>query len=397
MPTSPRPPGAHPLDLIPLFRRWPDSLLRNLVYTGIWSSMIGLALTAVQALNSRERGFIDLLPHTLVVANLVGYMIHGGLIGLNTLLRGWPRRLTGLLRLAYYVVTVSTLVLGGIVIGSALTQGRNPLPYMFQLRALLPLLPFALATAVFMYIVSAAGRRRAEADLQAAQQREDIAATAQMLAEARLRALQAQIEPHFLYNTLANVLSLIDSQPAQARHMLERFIDFLRASLHASRADHATVGAEFDLAAAYLDVLRVRMGERLRYRIDADPQLRALAIAPMLIQPLVENAVMHGLEPKIEGGTIVLAASLLDGALCVEVRDDGVGIGNAPARAGGGVGLANLKARVRSLHAGQSHGEIHGESHGETHSETHGEAHGQVQLLDNPGGGAIVRLLLPLT
>jgi sensor histidine kinase YesM len=89
-----------------------------------------------------------------------------------------------------------------------------------------------------------------------------------MLAEARLRALQAQIEPHFLYNTLANVVSLIGPQPAQAQHMLERFIDYLRASLAASRSEDATLASEAGLIAAYLDVLAVRMGERLRYRIE---------------------------------------------------------------------------------------------------------------------------------
>src|SRR5207248_11474018 len=103
-------------------------------------------------------------------------------------------------------------------------------------------------------------------------------------------ALQAQIEPHFLYNTLANVVSLIGPRPARAQHMLERFIDYLRASLAASRQDCATLGAEADLIAAYLDVLAVRMGERLRYRIEVPDTLRALPIAPMLLQPLVENA-----------------------------------------------------------------------------------------------------------
>jgi len=221
------------------------------------------------------------------------------------------------------------------------------------------------------------GQRRAQAEVQQLRQREEIAATAQLLAEAQLRALQAQVEPHFLYNTLANVLSLIDTQPAQARRMLERFIDFLRASLQASRAASATVGAELDLAAAYLDVLAVRMGKRLHYRIEADDAARASQVAPMLIQPLVENAVMHGLEPKVEGGTIVLRAYLASDSagLVIEVRDDGVGIGNAPPRSGGGVGMANVKARALSMHG----------------------AAAQLQLTDNPGGGAIVRLLLPTT
>jgi len=156
--------------------------------------------------------------------------------------------------------------------------------------------------------VRLSGERRVEREMAQARQNEQIAAAGRLLAEARLRALQAQIEPHFLYNTLANVVSLIEVQPAQARHMLERFIDYLRASLAASRQERATLGAEADMIAAYLDVLGVRMGERLRYRIEVPAALRASSIAPMLLQPLVENAIAHGLEPKVEGGEVLLRA-----------------------------------------------------------------------------------------
>jgi sensor histidine kinase YesM len=194
------------------------------------------------------------------------------------------------------------------------------------------------------------------------------------VAEARLRALQAQIEPHFLYNTLANVVSLIDSQPARARRMLERFIDYLRASLSASRAEHATLQGELDLAAAYLDVLGVRMEERLRWRFDRDPAASGLPLPPMLLQPLVENAIMHGIEPKLEGGEIVVRARVDDGMLCIEVADSGLGLRTAAPRPGGGVGLANLRERLRQLYG----------------------ASAQLQLIENPAGGVTSRLLLPL-
>jgi sensor histidine kinase YesM len=366
-------PATHPLDLIPLFRRWPRSPTRDVVYTGVWSSMVGVVLAGLQSLFSGHYTFLDFLLPMVMTSNIVGYQIHGGLVGVNLLLRGWPSRQTGAVRQVYYVVTVTMLTLSGVAMGNAIVQGHNPFHYLSRFGTLMPLLPFALATALLMFAITGASERRARQEVEAARQREDIAAAAQLLAEARLRALQAQIEPHFLYNTLAGVLSLIDSQPARARHMLERFIDFLRASLNASRAERATVGAELDLAAAYLDVLAVRMGGRLRYRIEADAAVRSLQIAPMLIQPLVENAVMHGLEPKIEGGTIVLAASMEGDALVITVQDDGVGIGHAPPRAGGGVGLSNLKARVRSLHGPE----------------------GKLELLDNDNGGARVRLFLP--
>jgi phosphoribosylformylglycinamidine (FGAM) synthase PurS component len=365
--------GTHPLDIVPAIRRWRRTPLRAILLTSVWSMTIGLVLWVVQALFGKPVRFGDYLVPMLVIANTVGFMTHGGLVALALLLRGWPHRQTGALRSIYYVVTVSVLSTAGILLGNAIVMGHNPLIYLEHYSNMWPVLPFAFVMSLLMLVLTVIGQRRIQAELLMVRQREEIAAAAQLLAEAKLRALQAQIEPHFLYNTLANVLSLIDSQPAQARHMLERFIDFLRASLHASRAESATVGAELDLAAAYLDVLAVRMGKRLHYRIEADDAARASPIAPMLIQPLVENAVMHGLEPKIAGGTIVLRAVRDDAGLTVDVVDDGVGIGNAPPRAGGGVGMANVKARAASVHG----------------------AAAQVRLLDNPGGGAIVRLLLP--
>ena len=365
--------GTHPLDFVPFFRQWPPSPLRSVVMTSVLSMTIGAIIALVQIMFLGHGRLLDVVLPVLVVGNLVGFLVHGGLVGLGVLLRGWPNRQTGLLRSVYYVAVVSTLSILGIAIGNAALRGRNPMHYLAHLSDLAPIVPFALAMALLMLVLTGIGQRRAQAEVHMLRQREEFAATARLLAEARLRALQAQIEPHFLYNTLANVLSLIDTQPGQARHMLARFIDFLRASLQASRAESATVGAELDLAAAYLDVLTVRMGKRLRYRIEADDAARASTIAPMLIQPLVENAVMHGLEPKIAGGVIVVRVRVDAAGLVIEVQDDGVGIGNAPPRAGGGVGMANVKARALAVHGLAA----------------------QLQLIDNPDGGASVRLLLP--
>jgi signal transduction histidine kinase len=367
--------GSHPLDLIPLFRRWPRSHFRNLVYTGVWNTLIAVFLTGAGLMfDRRGGGFLTHFVPVWLISNLIGYMVHGTLTVLEYLLRGWPSRIKGLAAAVYHVAVIASCVLIGIGIGNALLKGFHPFHYLERATAMAPLVPFALLMALFIFTVLASSERRIANETLAARQSEQIAAAAQLLAEARLRGLQAQIEPHFLYNTLANVLSLIDTQPAKARHMLERFIDFLRASLTASRAEHATLGAELDLAAAYLDVLTVRMGERLRYRIEADGAARAARIAPMLLQPIVENAVMHGLEPKVDGGEIVLRA-LFDGThLRIEVADTGAGLSAAPPRAGGGVGLANLRARLRSLYG----------------------AGAQVQLLENQPCGMTVRVLLPM-
>ncbi|NRR30368.1 histidine kinase [Oxalobacteraceae bacterium] len=369
-------PSSHPLDLIPFFRRWSPSPLRDVLYTALWNCAIGLFLAAAgQAFTNGKAPFSDYLWHSLVVSNICGYLIHLALVTSDFILKDRLKRAARPLRLVYWVVVIGGCVVLGISLGTALLHGDNPLRYLGSGSAWQVMLPFALFFSVFMFLVQASGERRIQAETLAARQNEQLAATARLLAEARLRALQAQIEPHFLYNTLANVVSLIEVQPTQARHMLERFIDYLRASLNASRADHSTLGAEADLIAAYLDVLAVRMGARLRYTIDIDPALRGSALAPMLLQPVVENAIGHGLEPKVEGGTVRLSARMDGARLCVEVSDTGVGLGNAPARVGGGVGLSNLKARLASLYGSAA----------------------QVQLLENQPCGVTVRLLLPLS
>ena len=161
--------------------------------------------------------------------------------------------------------------------------------------------------------------------------------------DAQLRSLQAQIEPHFLFNTLANVVSLIDGAPDKARRMLERLIDLLRASLAASRSERTTLGHECALVGAYLDILRIRMGERLQYAIDLPAELAEATVPPLSLQPLVENAIKHGLEPKLAGGTVSVRARAVDGALQVDVEDDGLGFDD---QNGIGVGLANLRERL---------------------------------------------------
>ena len=127
--------------------------------------------------------------------------------------------------------------------------------------------------------------------------------------ETRLRLLQAQIEPHFLFNTLSNILSLLESEPAKGKAMLEDLTRYLRSSLSRTRERMTTLGQELDLVRAYLDIYKVRMGERLRYTIEVTGDAQAdLPFPPMLVQPLVENALKHGIEPKIEGGEILIKA-----------------------------------------------------------------------------------------
>jgi LytS/YehU family sensor histidine kinase len=187
--------------------------------------------------------------------------------------------------------------------------------------------------------------RRERAELEAAAARSD-----KERATAELKALRAQVEPHFLYNTLSNVVSLIDFDPTTAKHMTERLIGYLRHTLDASRRDNATVGDELNIIADYLEILRLRMGERLWYVIEATDAVRALPLSPMLLQPLVENAIKHGLEPHIDGGQISLIATLRESALNIVIEDTGLGFGVATGTAGSGSGLANIRARLKALY-----------------------------------------------
>lgn len=370
------PPLAHPLELIPLFRRWPSSFGRNLLYTVIWSSGMGLVLAALEVLLLREdfQSNVKFGP-LMLMSNLIGLMIHAGSVLSNRLLNGWPRRARGLPRILFSMTLMGVSVITGITLGNLIWNGTDPSILLTNRTVLIESLVIAAAVALLLYMVRSAAERRFRQAMEEARQKEFVASSARMLAEARLRALQAQIEPHFLYNTLANVVSLIGPQPAQAQHMLERFIDYLRASLAASRSEDATLASEAGLITAYLDVLKVRMGDRLRYRIELPDELRQFRIAPMLLQPVVENAIAHGLEPKVEGGEIVVSAQVEGEQVCVRISDTGAGLNEAaPRKPGGGVGLSNLRERLRSLYG----------------------AGAKVELLENQPCGMTVRLLLPL-
>lgn len=169
---------------------------------------------------------------------------------------------------------------------------------------------------------------------------------AQMV-EARLSALQAQIEPHFLFNTLANVKRLYETTPLRGREMLSSLIGYFRAALPSMRQSGSTVAREFDLARSYLTILKMRMGERLRFDIGVEHGVEEVRMPPMVLATLVENAVKHGLSPLPEGGRIDVTARRDGDDLVIEVRDDGAGFSAA---GGSGVGLANTRSRLSALY-----------------------------------------------
>ena len=177
----------------------------------------------------------------------------------------------------------------------------------------------------------------------------------QRAVQAQLKLLQGQMEPHFLFNTLANVVGLMEVDTARAKAMLESFTDYLRASLRSLREGEQTLGAELDMIDAYLRVVKVRMEDRLHYRVDIADSLRPLQLPALSLQPLVENAIRHGLEPRIEGGELRIAAHVADGALVICVTDDGLGLDAADqsTRRGTGTALNNIRERLVQAYAGR--------------------------------------------
>ena len=260
------------------------------------------------------------------------------------------RKLRGFYLHAMVYATVMTML---IVINLLSSSGRFWFPF--------PLLGWGLGLAIHGLAVWQGGRwlgaeweARKIAEILSREQIRTLS-TEKQLAEARLRLLQAQIEPHFLFNTLANVLSLIDTAPAAASRMLEHFIAYLRKSLTASRAERGTVGQEASLLTDYLALLAIRMGDRLQSSITIEPGLADVPMAPMLVQPVVENAIRHGLEPRLEGGRVdVQVRRLLShgGArMVIQVVDDGLGFKPGSSA---GVGLDNLRERLTVLYDGRA-------------------------------------------
>jgi len=165
--------------------------------------------------------------------------------------------------------------------------------------------------------------------------------------------LQAQIEPHFLFNTLANVQSLIERDPKRAASMLDSLNRYLRASLKRTRDAASTLKDELELVQALLDIASIRLGDRLRYTIDIGEPIRQVPLAPLLMQPLVENALLHGIEPSIDGGEIRIVGRIEDDRLTLDVIDTGVGLGHST-KLHGGVGLSNVRARLNSVYGARA-------------------------------------------
>ncbi|HEY6086874.1 MAG TPA: histidine kinase [Burkholderiaceae bacterium] len=221
----------------------------------------------------------------------------------------------------------------------------------------LPELAFFWIVASMIMKITYKGQLKAQA--QAAQATE-VAESEQLkrqVVEARMAAMQAQVEPHFLFNTLASIDHLIETDPPRASTMQKNLIALLRASMptmrEANNGGPRDLGREMAVIRPYLEILKVRMEERLATRIDVPEGLLSAEFPSMMIQSLVENAIKHGLEPKPEGGELSIKAEIVHGKLAVTVADTGLGFGKA-ATAGTGVGLANIRERLTLLYGGKA-------------------------------------------
>jgi len=335
------------------WRSWYGSDMRivgpgwlQLVWTFLFCAAIAVAFTIIgfAMFGSGEgawrnwRGWARWYGLNLVVSCCVGYTIHA-LFALSTRWIG-ADRIRGFsngMRAVYFAGVPIVGMAIGWPIGVWLVSGGRFFGPGQDANLLVGSVLISLLATFLMYLHFDAKARQIAAEKQAT--------------EAQLKLLQAQIEPHFLFNTLANVQALIEHEPAKARTMLEAFVDYLRASLDKMRRDVAPLESELALAEAYLRLLSTRMEERLRYEIDVGEGLRQVPLPPLLLQPLVENAVQHGLEPKIEGGTVNIRARAEGPTLVLEVSDDGLGPQASAGRngvAGNGLAMDNIRARLQS-------------------------------------------------
>jgi signal transduction histidine kinase len=216
----------------------------------------------------------------------------------------------------------------------------------------LPTLTFLIIVSAFIIKIVAGGKRRAEATANEATQRAETEQLERTVLEARMEALQAQIEPHFLFNTLGSIDQLIQTDPPRASRMQQSLIRYLRSAMPQMREGRRpTLGQQVDLCSAFLEIMSVRMEERLVPMVNVPEGLKSAVFPSMMLQTLVENAIKHGLEPKTTGGRLEINAEIVDGQLAVHVQDNGVGF--KPVN-DDGVGLANIRERLKVLYKGRA-------------------------------------------
>lgn len=293
---------------------------------------------------------------------LIGRLLFFGLAGLFAfgLFEQWPRRLPlWLARWALQVAAVAVAMPIAVWIGYSVTNlGLDPPWWRDQGRLLgfgtftflgLLLAPWMAVTALLKQIKNDVRNQALSFDLERSEYEKQAL-------NARLRLLQAQVEPHFLFNTLANVRELVTTGSPMASTVLDSLIAYLRAAVPRINQPTATMGQELELVRAYLEVMHMRMPDRLAFTLNADDNTHALICPPMTLLTLVENAMRHGIDPSEEGGRIDVRVRIEAGRCHAEVVDTGIGLKHnfAPANGGLGTGLANLRERLQLAFSGDA-------------------------------------------
>ena len=298
----------------------------------------------------------DSFSETLVISVAIGWSIRGTLF-LGTLFTRmtWSQK-----RLPYYAAAILLTGVGvvlGLVIAGILNHGR-PFAYLGDNYAAMILGIFFAAIGLVIF-----ESRHRLIITEAALSKSDLIRQNQekALLASELKLLQAQIEPHFLFNTLSNIVSLIHTDPDAAEKTLLNFTTLLRSSLNRTRDASVTFGEELVIVKAYLEIQTIRMPDRLSYQFEPaeaelPTDLLACPLPPPLLQPIVENAVKHGIEPCEDGGNITIKMHIIDGSVVIEVIDTGMGMGmsNDPSEVnkseGAGTGLNNVRGRLQALY-----------------------------------------------
>ena len=313
-------------------------LLRGLGWKRVaWTAALSAAVAAIIV-----RFFENTYPDLLVSALCVGFSI----MVLVTLAGNLRSRVPREVRMGLAVVV-------GSVLGTLLTsvvKGRNLLGMLQHDGALWRVLITTslgigfggVILLVFMY-----REQKARAAMEAHRAEAERQRIEKQMLSAQLATMQAQVEPHFLFNTLATVQHLVDTDPPRASAMLTSLIAYLRAALPQMRDGATTIGREFALVRAYLEVLQVRMGARLAFDLSLPADLAGAAMPPMMLISLVENAIKHGLEPMEAGGEIRIVARRDGGRIAVEVENTGADLDPL---ARGGTGLSNIRERLQALY-----------------------------------------------
>jgi len=309
------------------------SALKTLLYTFVFDTIIAIFLTAMEF----GGGFLI----NFIISQSIGLSCCTSVLAAFYFFP-CEKPILKAIRVAVALITGS---LCGSFLGAA-ASGMGP-AVIFEKHDLLQLLILGVMFGSIITYFFSSREQIAESRAQVQEENIKRLTSEKKAAEANLKLLQAQIEPHFLFNTLSNVVSLLDTDPPKGKSMLVDFIQYLRASLSKSREEKVTLGQEMEMIRAYLSIFKVRMGDRLKYRIDLPDNLKTILFPPMLIQPLVENAIKHGLEPKVDGGEILIRGIEKDGILQLGIADTGMGF---KAEREAGMGLSNIRERLLSLY-----------------------------------------------